>query len=393
MLVAVGMGACSAAGDNETPGGSGAGAGSGNPTSSSSGIFDNTTGGNQNGGSFGGEVCGASTFANLVPASILVLLDKSGSMSGGDGEPNKWNPTRQALIAMMNGADNELSMGLLPFPKGDFNDNAAALCFLNPAAAGCAELIADGGCQDVAVNPAVGVAPLHDSREQITSWLNGASPKGNTPTLVALQRAYQMMRNVNAFGERYVLLMTDGEPTLALQNVPGIPPANLECKTEADIEAEALAAANGSPPVKTFVIGAPGSEGASDLLSQIAINGQTQRSPTCSAAAGDCHYQIGTSGFQQELEAVLNEIAGKVSDCVFEIPQGTAEVDPTLVNVVLETASGTTETYRDTSHQSGWDYTDASQTKIQLHGETCEAYQAEEGAKVNIILGCKTVIQ
>ncbi|AKT39291.1 uncharacterized protein CMC5_034390 [Chondromyces crocatus] len=381
------MGACSAASDNPDNPNNPTGAGAGNPTSSSteSGVIDNP-----GSSTFGGESCGSSTFGNLVPASILVLLDKSGSMSGGDGKPNMWNPTRQALNAMMNAADPDLNMGLLPFPAGNYNDTNAALCVINQNAPGCAELLADGGCKDVAMNPAVHVAPLSISKPQISSWLAANSPRGNTPTFEALQRAYQMMRNVNAFGERYVLLMTDGKPTIY---EPLFPQFNLECRTQADIAAEALAGASGSPPVKTFVIGAPGSEDAGGLLSQLAINGQTQRSPTCSVGAKDCHYQIGSANFQSELEAVLNEISGKISDCVFAIPQGTDEVDPTLVNVVVETSAGTDETYRDTTHQDGWDYTDASETKIRLYGPACEAYQAEEGARVNIILGCKTVIR
>ena len=59
----------------------------------SSGTFN--AGGNNPG--FDGEECAASTIANAVPASILVVLDKSGSMAGGDGVPDKWAPTRSAL--------------------------------------------------------------------------------------------------------------------------------------------------------------------------------------------------------------------------------------------------------------------------------------------------------
>jgi hypothetical protein len=46
----------------------------------------------------------------------------------------------------------------------------------------------------------------------------------------------------------------------------------------------------------------------------------------CSAAAGDCHYQI-SSANAQDLQAALDDITGKLPECVFAIP--TARTDPT----------------------------------------------------------------
>lgn len=387
-LAAAATGACSATNDVDNDDGSSDGAGNGGPGSSSSGGLETP-----DGGSFGGESCGSSVFGNKVPASILVVLDKSGSMSGGDDEPDKWGPTVQALNTMTNAADPALGMGLLPFPAGNFDDSALVACSLNPSTPQCAALFADGGCMDVASSPVVPVGPLSETKQAISTWLASNDPSGNTPTLRALQTAYEIMRTASVEGERYVLLMTDGVPTTHQPAQFGFPEMNVECKQLADIEAETLAAASGAPAVKTFVIGSPGSEGAADFLSQLAINGETPRSPACSAATKDCHYQIGTANFQAELEAALNEIAGAVSDCVFEIPEGDENVDPNLVNVAVETSGGTIETYKDTSHQDGWDYTDSTQTKIQLYGPACQAYLAEEGAKVIIVLGCKTVIK
>jgi len=380
---------CSAASDEDGDTSGGAG------TPGGGGVGGGFTPGN--GGTFGGENCGSSTFGNAVPGSMLVVLDRSGSMSGGDGQPDKWAPTKSALNAMMGSADPALQMGLLPFPAGHFDSSGIIACGANPSTPECAAIFADGGCMDVDPAPVVAVGPLSVTQGPISSWLSSNGPSGNTPTLHALKTGYQILRDLDALGERFVLLLTDGEPNVHTPaQVVGpftIPESNIECKQLADIEAEALAASSGSPPVKTFVIGSPGSEGASDFLSRLAINGLTRRSPTCTADAGDCHYQIGTSNFQQELEAALQQIAGAVSDCVFEIPQGNDEVDPDQVNVAVETSGGTIETYKDPSHTDGWDYTDGSQTKIQLYGPACEAYKAEKGAKVIIVLGCKTVVK
>ena len=386
--------ACGATGANPAGGGGDGGAGA----SDAGGFGGKGNGGDDlvGGGNTGtiSETCGASTFANQVPGSILVVLDKSGSMSGGDGQPDKWGPSVNAIKFMMSGASPELGMGLLPFPEGKFNDSGLVGCALNPNTAQCQALFADGGCKDVATTPVVPVGPLSQTQGPIAAWLNANKPGGGTPTLWALKNAYAYMKDFNAPGERFVLLITDGEPNTyqpAMQ-IGGFsfPESNVECKTLAEIEAEALAAAQGAPKIKTFVIGSPGSEGAGKSLSQLAINGETKKSDTCSAAAKDCHYQIGQANFQQDLEKALAEIAGKLSECVFELPEG-KDIDPDFVNVNLESNGATTQLYKDAAHKDGWDYTDGTQTKVELFGPACEKFKTEQGAKVSIVLGCKTI--
>lgn len=382
--------ACSANKSSQSGNGGGGSAGGGQGAGNAGG--DNI-GGNGNTGTIT-ENCGESSYANQVPGSILVVLDKSGSMSGGDGQPDKWGPTVDALKFMMGQASPELGMGLLPFPEGKFNDSGLAACGLNPSSPQCAALFADGGCEDVAMTPVVAVGPLSATQSQISGWLDANGPGGNTPTLTALKRAYAYMQSVNVPGERFVLLITDGEPTTyqPAMSIAGFtfPESNVACKELIDIEMETLAAAGGTPKIRTFVIGSPGSEGASDFLSQIAINGETQKSPNCSAAAGDCHYQIGKANFQQDLQAALDEIAGKLSECVFEIPDG-QNADPDYVNVVLEDNGVSTQLYKDTAHQDGWDYTDDTHTKVEIYGPSCDQFKASKGAKVSILLGCKTI--
>ncbi len=342
------------------------------------------------------QSCGSSEYANQVPGSVLVVFDKSGSMSGGDGQPDKWAPSVDALKFMMQNASPALGMGILPFPEGKFDDSQLAFCGFDPSSAQCAALFADGGCKDVSMTPVVGVGPLSQTQSAISSWLDANDPGGGTPTLTALKNAYAYMQTINVPGERFVLLMTDGEPNTytPAMNVAGFmfPESNVECKQLPDIEAEALKAAQGTPKIKTFVIGSPGSESAGGFLSQLAINGETQKSPNCSAGAKDCHYQIGKANFQTELEKALADIAGKLSECVFELPQG-EDVDPNYVNVNLESGGMVTQLFKDPAHADGWDYTDSSQTKVELFGPSCEKFKNEQAAKVSIILGCETIVK
>src|SRR5690606_33479391 len=142
------------------------------------------------------------------------------------------------------------------------------------------------------------------------SWLNGNSPNGGTPTLWALKRGYEVMKTLTTPGERFVLLVTDGDPNVHTpeQSVPGFPEfsiteSNIECqKTDYIVAAEAVVATT-DPPVKTYVIGSPGvTDAGLRFLSDVATAGLTAPAG-CTPAAGDCHFQIGTGNFQADLQA------------------------------------------------------------------------------------------
>ncbi len=377
---------CSATGDGDGTGGAG---------TSSSGTGGFNTGGFGIGGGDGGfnaEKCGESTFGNEVPGSLLVVLDKSGSMSDppDGGSASKWSSTVAAINTMVMTASPTLEMGLLAFPEGDFDSFALSGCLMNPAGPNCPAILADGGCNDVASTPHVAIGPLSQNGAAIDSWLNQNSATGNTPTWGALKKGYAILLAHPALGQRFALLMTDGEPILYTPPFGGFPEMFNDCGGEADIENEVLTAANSG--ITTFVIGSPGSEGAATFLSQLAVNGGTAKDPNCSPGAGNCHYQIGTTNFQQELELVLQEIAGVIADCIFDVPQG-EDIDPNLVNIIIETSGGPVQIYRDPTHLDGWDYTDTTMTQIQLFGPACDLYKAQTGNTITIILGCKTVLR
>src|SRR6185436_11811818 len=70
--------------------------------------------------------------------------------------------------------------------------------------------------------------------------------------------------------------------------------------------------------IKTWVIGAPGSEPARHMLSSLAVAGGTARkgcNPGTNAdpQSGNCHYDMTTSDFQQALEEALKQIVSVVT--------------------------------------------------------------------------------
>jgi hypothetical protein len=57
------------------------------------------------------------------------------------------------------------------------------------------------------------------------------------------------------------------------------------------------------------------------------------------------------------------------------------------------TAGGGTQSLLQQSSTDGWSYDDPNNpTKVILNGPTCESVKADVGGKINIVLGCRTII-
>jgi hypothetical protein len=332
--------------------------------------------------------------AARVPASILIVMDRSGSMSdpatkGGSG--SKWDSAVTALDGALDAAADDLEMGIERFPEGKFDDSLLPVCLLqNPLTPQCKALLDDGGCKDIVTTPNVVVGPLSMTRKPIEQFLGSTKPNGNTPTLWALKNAWDYMAKYPAKGDRYVLLVTDGIPTFHTPAMLGLPEMNLECGVLGDLGTATTAARMGTPPVKTFVIGVPGDNDA-QILSGIAYLGGTGK-PGCDFNSGDCHFQIGASNFQKDLQDALTTITGKVSNCVFEVPKG-MNADPAFVNVELDTPTGASAVLKDPTHMDGWDYTDDTDSKIELFGPSCDAIKTTASSKVQVLFGCATMLK
>lgn len=374
--------ACSAGNDKDGPTGSLTPGGDGGGLNTDAGGFNAEAGDDD-------AACASATYTGKkIPASLLILQDRSASMR----DSSKWSSAVSALKSALAKADDELPVGLLYYPEGKFKLNP--FCITSPTATGCPAALADNGCKDIKTTPDVLVDLLKVTRAKITTSLDGTSPDGDTtPTRWALKNSWAYMQKLAAKSDRYVVLVTDGEPTTYTPATLGLPEMGLECKDQATIESETLAASTGTPAVKTFVIGAPGSEKAAPHLSRIAVNGKTRRTPTCDPAKGECHYQIGTGSFEADLAKALEEITGKIATCIFEVPTGT-DVDPARVNVSVETGGKSTDAYRDSSHADGWDYTDDTKTRIEVFGPLCDDIKKNPSTvAVKILLGCKTRVK
>ena len=389
-----GDGGSSASAGSGSGSGTGGSAANGNGGSGSGSFFDASGTGDAAADSLDPDAaCATSTVsATLTAANLLFVIDRTGSMNCNAPPtqtteecetspvkkdttlPSKWEITRDALTAAWQGltsTDPLPSVGVMLFNNDD-------IC----------------GIPDT---PDVAVAPLTDPQlNSLVINLNNVTPKGSTPIIGATMRAYYYLHTSGTQfeGNKFVVLLTDGAET-----------CDLGATSKSTLIQKAQDAA--SVGIRTFVLGAPGSESERAFLSQLAFAGGTASSPTCdysgsSSDVGDCHMDMTLAGmnFAQELQSNLEAISGEALSCEFVVPD--PEVGETLdygaVNVIYTHGDGTEETIPQDPNlecsdpeNEGWQYSDDKETII-LCGGACEKVKDDSQASISIQLGCATVI-
>jgi hypothetical protein len=224
----------------------------------------------------------------------------------------------------------------------------------------------------------VPIGLLPSNANALLTSLNAQSPFGATPTGPALQGAVNYAKSyaqANPSHTVAVVLATDGLPT--------------ECSPTQINQVANIAAAglNGSPSIKTFVIGV---FAASDTNAQSNLNSIATRGGTAPA------YMVDASGnVAQGFVDALNQIRGKTLGCEFQMPVPEAGiVDPTEVQIEYTPTSGTATVVPNVSGVSSctadqWYYdNNATPTRIILCPSLCTKVKAEVDPKVDISLGC-----
>jgi len=173
--------------------------------------------------------------------TMLVIFDKSGSMADGWDQRSKWQVANEAFLKAIDGVLDNLTIGAIFFPiPGD-----------------CVVESLDSGVQ----------MDFKPGRTFKSVWEETAAtrvPNGATPLELAMQTADLAIDQALELGlleDRFrVVLVTDGEPTC------NDDPARMV----------ALASEWHELGVETWVMGIPGSAGATTLLDSIANAGGTE---------------------------------------------------------------------------------------------------------------------
>lgn len=407
----------------QTTGNVGANGGAGNSTSGN--------GGSGNGfGFFSGGTSGASTSApdpdaattcasDTVPAqltqvNILFLLDKSGSM--GD-DPNgqwanaatRWNPVVETLDAFFTSPTSTgiyASLSFLPADGGN-----TTICNVASYESGTASIkvpltqLTTAGSQ-------LFLKRLCDPTQPLAATC--IVPAGGTPTRPALQGTIDYAATIQQKypqSKTVIVFLTDGEPgfgyvpagssTAILLNscddltatngciatigttYPGPP-----CVQASDEVTKVAAVIASAPPNSIYLFG------VGDLT--------TGTMDQWAAASGNPAVALqGLNGADAAaaLKSALDSIRTTYLNCNIPIPTSKtgAPVDPSKVNVNYINGSGTTTALGRSdgcsSVKPSWQYdSPTSPTQIQLCPTACSTAQQDPNGKVQVVLGCSTII-
>jgi hypothetical protein len=346
------------------------------------------------------ESCAQAAYqSTLLPTNLLFMVDRSGSMNcnlppvtdsvaceqtattADVTKPTKWSVITSAM-----------------------SNSIQALAALPGTSMGLSLFSVDDEC-GVRSAPTIGLAALSTAQvDALTNTLRGEAPRGGTPLIGSIVLGYKYLhQTARAPGNRFLVVVTDGADSClsryAQEGVTGDVMARL-----LDTEIPKAVSVN----IRTFVIGAPGSESTRGVLSRIAFAGGTATRPDCDYTSADpapgtaCHFDMtATSDFAVDLSAALQAITGDSAGvCEFEVPKPTdsTAVDPTKVNVDYYKAGDPSDAsrvqlYRDDTKPcdagaNGWQYT-PDQSKIRICGSVCDDVKADGQAKVIVSLGCE----
>ncbi len=318
-------------------------------------------------------------------SSLFFVVDASSSMdatANGTGSQSKWVVTRDALIDTVNNLPDASAVGLLGYP--------------NKVVDGV-----PGGherCVNVDELILPGVLGNAGFRQTIVDGLNSIETETCTPThdayMVAVE-AYAAAASV--VGQKYILLMTDGTPTLTLGCEPG------QCAAGDGYEQpviDEIARAYNENNIKTFVLGSPGSEEHMDTgldnrwwLSQAAEAGGTSPGNCSHDGEPYCHFDMTqASDFTSALRSALETIAGKVVSCDYSLPlpPGDQELDTTAINMFVW--PGNAEPIQilrsmDPACDQGW-YMDEATGHVSLCPGSCALVQSDPQLRLELMFGC-----
>jgi hypothetical protein len=239
--------------------------------------------------------------------------------------------------------------------------------------------------------PAVEVSVLPAAAPALVASLGRRVPDGLTPTGGALSGAIthaQAWGRANPTHRVAVVLATDGFPTECTPvDIPGV-------------AALASTAAAGTPPVSTFVIGvfAPSEQ----------AEARTNLDAIASAGGTGTAFLIDTSqNVTQGFVSALNAIRTMGLSCEYQVPVPPADggvPNYFAVNVQFTSGTGQTVTIGNVHDRAacsptkgGWYYdvdpsTGATPRTINICPTACAPLQADPAGRVDILLGCTTVV-
>lgn len=292
----------------------------------------------------GGGCGGKEVKADPVAPNLLIVLDRSCSMTAGlGGGVNKWQAAVAAINTMTTQFAGKIRFGLTLFPD-----------------------LVTPNCQQAEIPIPVGPDNETAIQTLLTNALAGNDPYfPDGPCVTNIDTAMLQATTEPAFGdtdrESYALLITDGKQSSGCSASGG------DNGTEMIIQQ--LHEMQGVP---TFVLGF-GKEIDPAQMNEFAELGGVPAGP-------DTKYYDAQD--QVSLDTALKTIADKTLGCTF-----TLEESPPNPNEIFVFFDNVDKVPRDSMKANGWDY-DASEQQVTFYGEYCDKLKSGEVTDVDIIFGC-----
>lgn len=395
-LAIAGCGSDSSADSTQGAGGSNDDAGLSDASGDILATADAFHDGSDNEGSSGDGSCGGqAVVAERVPVNLLVVIDRSGSMTQTPSgfTSSKWDSLVAALKSSLAGLEDKMAVGLVFFP-----DPASS------SADGCGMPLGDSVLVDI--GPGQSTVPLI----QVMLDDDSSKPAGNTPAANALALAHRYFTTgagAQLAGAKHVLLALDGGPNCnatiscdaasctvnvdrsasdPAKSACPIDPASC-CGDGADPELNkscldddgtvAQVSALADIGVSTFVVGIPGSDLFAGVLDALAVAGGHAVSATSPK-----YFEVTDA---QELTDTLQSITTNlVKACEFQLNSTPPDADK--VNVFIDGQVVPKD------GPDGWEYDNSTTPPtIVIKGATCDALQSEGAQSVSFEFGCPTV--
>ncbi len=298
-------------------------------------------------------------------AELLLVIDRSGSMStpldrDDGGVTSRWDAMRRAIAATIPPIEDSVAIGAIFYPRTPLSGTPISL-------------------QACTTRTILDVPAERRTSNPILYALNNSVPNGATPTYDALGVAGTALGAVSDRSvARYIVLATDGGPNCNI----GLPVESCTCldgsppcgafQDEArfvcldDVRTVQRVADLTSAGIATFVIGIRDASEPrlADVLNRMAVAGGRPN-----LQGGDSFYDVRR---QQDLIDALQGIVRTVAQCAYVTPSRPDDPDAITVSVAGQPVS------RDTTHQNGWDWTDAGYGEVTLFGPACSAVLASE---------------
>lgn len=321
--------------------------------------------------------CGSQVLESTVetidkPGNVLVIFDRSGSMTEQWNGMPKYEAAGNAIIAAFEPLKDLLTIGGVFFPSLDMS---ATTCACNPVdfthwipgAPGCCLMGAQASCivSTIDQSDQINFVPGGDFITALPNqWLlQGA---GRTPLETGVNRAREALMGATLEGSINVIIVTDGAP-----NCSDTDDINVIGERVSAIAAEWL-----TQGIKTHVVGLPGAGEAATILNNIAIAGGT----------GAFIEPSDPASLQTKLQEVLQEtVMSGIETCEIELSPP-AEAPEKLHLVVTENGM---DAYvpRDLGGGAGWTL-NADASKVTFEGSFCDDALAGRFTNFEFEFGC-----